>query len=172
MSKKTRPIVFAVFFGVFLSSFMIGTTTKMTLDQAIDFARNFENANQGIDALGLFVHNVSVSLAMFIPAVGAAWGTYTGWQTGMGFAAIVMANPDLASLSPVTLILGTSFGILEIVAYSIAMSRSFLLIWSLVKKRSLKAVIKPSLIEVGIVIVLLLVAGFLEYSSIQHNIPS
>jgi hypothetical protein len=168
MSKKTRPIVFVIFFGVFLLSYMIGTSTKMTLDQAIDFANNFERANQGIDSIGLFLHNASVGVPMFIPAMGAAWGAYTGWQTGEGFAAIVKSNPDLATLSPLTLILGTPFGILEIIAYSIGMSRSFLVVWNLVKKKSLKAQLKPGLIEVGIVIILLLVAGFAEFSAVHH----
>jgi hypothetical protein len=172
MSKKTRLILFAIFFAVFLVSYIIGTTTKMTLDQAIDFANNFQHENQGIDSFGLFIHNLAGGLPMFIPAVGAGWGAYTGWQTGEGFAAIVKSNPDYAGLSPITLILGTPFGILEIIAYSIAMSRSFIVIWSLVKRRSVKALIKPSLIEVGIVIILLLVAGIIEFSSMQHNVPA
>jgi hypothetical protein len=56
---------------------------------------------------------------------------------------------------------------MELVAYSIAMSRSYHLVYGLIKRVNLKSIIKPTAIEIGIVIVLLLVAGFLEEYMIQ-----
>lgn len=164
MSKKTRAIAFGVFVGIFLASYMIGTTYKMSDEEAKKFLNDFQNANQGIDAIGIFFHNSSVALPMFVPAFGVAWGLFTGWQTGAGFNAIIGANAALSNLPPLALLLASPFGILELVAYSIGMSRSFLLVWRIVKRNPLKKQIVPSAIEVGIVVALLLIAGFIEYS--------
>lgn len=58
---------------------------------------------------------------------------------------------------------------MELIAYSIGMSRSFLLISIILKKKtSLKQEIRPTAIEIGIVIGLLLAAAFIEYAMIQE----
>ncbi len=163
MSKKTRVIAFGVFFGIFLASFMIGTVYKMSDDETKAFLNDFQNATVGIDATGIFLHNSSIALAMFIPAVGAGWGSFTGWQTGAGFNAIISSNPLLATkISPLALIFLSPFGVMEIVAYSIGMSRSYLLIWRIIKKNPLKKEIIPTAVEIGIVIALLLIGGYVE----------
>jgi hypothetical protein len=51
---------------------------------------------------------------------------------------------------------------MELIAYSIGLSRSCLLTYFLIKRTNLKSLIKPTLIEIGIVVGLLLGAGFLE----------
>jgi len=164
MSKKTRAIAFGVFVGIFLASYIIGTMYKMSDEEARKFLNDFQSANQGIDAIGIFFHNSSVALPMFVPAFGVAWGSFTGWQTGAAFNVIIGTNPALSNLPPLALLLASPFGILELVAYSIGMSRSFLLVWRIVKRNPLKKQIVPTVIEVGIVIALLLIGGFIEYS--------
>jgi len=128
MSKKTRAIAFGVFVGVFLISYTIGTVYKMSDTESQGFLKDFQAATEGIDAFGIFLHNASVALPMFVPAFGVGWGSYTGWQTGAAFNAVISSNPDLAGLPPLALLLASPFGILELGAYSIGMSRSFLLI--------------------------------------------
>jgi hypothetical protein len=169
VSKKIRAITFGVFFGIFLLSYMIGTTYKMSDDEAGKFLNDFQNATQGIDATGIFFHNSSVALPMFVPAFGAAWGSFTGWQTGAAFNAVVGANPALSNLSPLAPLLESPFGIIELGAYSIGMSRSFLLVWRIVKRNPLKKQIMPTVIEVGIVVALLLIGGFVESSIISQQ---
>jgi len=51
---------------------------------------------------------------------------------------------------------------MELCAYSIATSRSFILIRTVAKKSSLSPFLKPTLIEIVIVIGLLIGGGFLE----------
>lgn len=169
MSKKTRAISFGVFFGVFLASYMIGTTYKMSEEEAATFLNEFQNATQGIDAVGIFFHNSSIALPMFVPGYGVAWGSFTGWESGAAFGAVVGANPELSDLPPLAPLLESPFGIMELVAYSIGMSRSYLVVWRIVKKNPLKKQIVPSAIEVGIVIALLLVGGFVESSIISQQ---
>ncbi len=170
MSKKTRAVAFGVFVGVFLLSYTIGTAYKMSDTESQQFLKDFQGATMGIDAVGIFSHNASVALPMFVPAFGVAWGSFTGWQTGAAFQAVISSNPSLSNLSPLALLLATPFGILELGAYSLAMSRSFLLIWRIVKRNPIKKMIIPSAIEIGIVIAVLLIGGFIESSIITQHV--
>ncbi|HUL51636.1 MAG TPA: stage II sporulation protein M [Verrucomicrobiae bacterium] len=170
MSKKTRAISFGIFVGIFLLSYTIGTTYKMNQDEATQFLKDFQSQNAGIDSFGIFFHNASVALPMFVPAFGSAWGAFTGWQTGAAFEAVMIASSSSTTLPPVALLLLTPFGVLELGAYSIGMSRSFLLIWRIIKRKSMKDQIKPSLIEIGIVIALLMIGGFVESSMMSQHV--
>jgi len=170
VSKKTRAIAFGVFVGVFLSSYMIGTTYKMSDDDAGKFLKDFQSATQGIDAVGIFFHNTSIALPMFVPAFGVAWGSFTGWQTGAAFNAVIVANQTLSNMPPLAVLLASPFGMLELVAYSIGMSRSFLLVWRIVKRNPIKKEIIPLAIEIGIVIVILLIGGIIESSMITQHV--
>jgi hypothetical protein len=90
------------------------------------------------------------------------WGSYTAWSTGFGFAAILTMAPGLSEMHPLSVLYLSVFGLMELIAYSIAMSRSYQILHVLIKKVNIKSVIKPTVIEVGVVIAILLVAGFLE----------
>ena len=70
---------------------------------------------------------------MFIPGFGVAWGLFSAWSTGIAFAAILIGTPELGAINPLAILL-TPFGLMEVAAYSIAMSRSF----SIYEKRSYK----------------------------------
>ncbi len=99
---------------------------------------------------------------MFIPGFGIGWGFYTGWSTGYAFAAIVSVTPALSDIPALALLYASPFGLMELKAYSIATSRSFILIHTIIRKTSLYSAIKPTVIEIGIVIGLLVAGGFLE----------
>lgn len=168
MSKKKRIIIFFVFVGIFLLSYTVGTLYKMSEDDVRKFLKEFHSTTNGIGAIGIFLHNSSVALPMFVPGFGAAWGTFTGWETGAAFRVLVIENPQLADAPPVTIFLSSPFGIMELVAYSIGMSRSCLLTWSLIRRKGIRAQIRPGIIEAGIVLALLLAGGFVEYGFIHH----
>ena len=159
---KFRIITFFIFMGIFSLSFQIGATSQVSPEEANDFVQEFLSATQDSDGFAFFVNNVSASLPMFVPGLGAILGIYTGWSTGFGFAALITMAPGLANIEPLTILFYSPYGIMEVTAYSIAMSRSFHVVYSLVKKVSPISLIKPSLIEIGIVIGLLVIAGFLE----------
>jgi hypothetical protein len=166
---KFRIITFFVFMGIFSLSFQIGAMTEVSPQDANDFVQDFLSSTQDSDGLGYFVNNVSASLPMFVPGVGIILGIYSGWSTGFGFAAIATMAPGLADIEPLTLLYYSPYGAMELVAYSIAMSRSFLVVYSLIKKVNPKSLIKPSVIEVGIVVVILVIAGYLEEYLIQAS---
>ena len=99
---------------------------------------------------------------MFIPGIGIIHGAYTAWSTGFGFAAIISMAPGLAEIQPLSILYFSPFGIMELAAYSIAMSRSFHIAYALFKRVNLKSLIKPTVIEIGVVVTILFAAGFLE----------
>ncbi len=122
---------------------------------------------EDIDSVGIFLHNTSLALPMFIPGFGVAWGLFSGWSTGFAFSTIVSQAPELAAIPPLAILYLSPFGIMELTAYSLAISRSFILVVLVIKKQNLSPAIRPTLIEVGIVVGLLLAGGFLEFYMIE-----
>ena len=148
--------------GLFAATYQIGSMSKVNEEEAKIFMSEFEKLVKDIDAIGIFLHNSSVSLPMFIPGFGVVWGLFSAWSTGFAFSAIVLVSPELAKIPPLTILFLSPFGIMELTAYSIATSRSFMLIRVISKKTNLIPFIKPTVIEIGIVIGLLLAGGYLE----------
>ena len=169
MSIKTRLAAFGIFVGIFLLACTVGSFYKMSGTEQSDFLNQFQSATSGIDAIGIFSHNVSISLPMFVPGFGIAWGAFTAWSTGAAFDALIVNNPSMASLPAVSLFLYSTFGVMELVAYSIGMSQSLVLIWKLIKRNSLRIELRNTAIEIGIVVGILVVAAFIESSIIAQN---
>lgn len=168
MFQRKRLLVFVIFIGIFSLSYLIGTQSKLSDEESQTFLKEFQNAVKGIDAIGIFEHNASVALPMFVPAAGLAWGTFAAWSTGLAFGALVATNPALAKVPPLALLYLSPFGLMELAAYSIGMSRSLLLILAIIRKKSLKTELRHTGIEIGIVLALLLAGGFIEYYMIQQ----
>jgi len=159
---RNRIITFFVFMGLFTAAFQLGSMSEVSEEEASIFMEEFEKLIEDIDAIGIFVHNTTISLPMFIPGFGVAWGLFSAWSTGFAFAAIVSVTPELGEIPPIAILYLSPFGLMEIAAYSLATSRSFILIRAITKKTNLRPFLKPTLIEIGILIGLLLAGGFLE----------
>jgi hypothetical protein len=153
--------------GLFSAVFQVGSMSQVTEEDAKTFMDEFEKLVEKIDAMGIFLHNSSISLPMFIPGFGVAWGLFSAWSTGFAFAAIVLITPELRQVPPLAILFLSPFGLMELTAYSLATSRSFILIILITKKINLKPFLKPTLIEIGISIGLLSAGGYLEYYMIK-----
>ncbi len=159
---QNRIIIFFVFMGLFTAAFQLGSMSEVSEEEASIFMEEFEKLIEDIDAIGIFAHNTTISLPMFIPGFGVAWGLFSAWSTGFAFAAIVSITPELGEIPPIAILYLSPFGLMELAAYSLATSRSFILIRAITKKTNLRPFLKPTLIEIGILIGLLLAGGFLE----------
>lgn len=159
---KLRIITFFIFMGIYSLAFQFGAVSEVSPEDANSFVQDFLSSTQDIDAIGIFSNNISALLPMFIPGAGTILGIYSGWSTGFGFAAIGTMAPALADIEPLSILYYSPYGLIELVAYSIAMSRSFVVVYSLIRKANFTSLIKPSFIEIGIAVVLLLIAGFVE----------
>ena len=137
-------------------------------EDAMEFLEEFQLAIEGIDAIGIFLHNASIALPMFIPGFGMVWGGFAAWSTGFAFSALVTTTPTLSEIPPLALLYISPFGVMELAAYSIGMSRSFILIQTILKKKPIKLELKPTAIEIGIVVALLLAGSFIEYTMIEE----
>jgi len=165
--NKIRIITFFVFLGLFTTAYQIGSMSTVSEEEANIFMKEFEDLVLDIDAFGIFTHNTTIALPMFIPGFGVAWGLFSAWSTGFAFAAIAVTAPQLGDIPPLSILFLSPFGLMEITAYSFGISRSFILIKAIYKKIDLKPFLKPTAIEIGIVIGLLLAGGYLEFYMIE-----
>ena len=165
--KGVRVILFFIFLGIFASAFQIGSMSTVSEEEANEFMVEFEELVLDIDAFGIFTHNTTLALPMFIPGFGVAWGIFSAWSTGFAFAAIATTVPEIQNISPLSILFLSPFGLMEIFAYSLGISRSFILIRAITKKINLTQFIKPTIIEIGIVVGLLLAGGYLEFYMIE-----
>ena len=169
MLTMKRIILFFIFTAIFTIVYGTSAVTSEPTEEEIQEIMDFFDEIVGtIDGIGIFVHNTTIALPMFIPGFGVAWGLFSAYSTGFAFSAIAAANTDVAQLNPLAILL-TPFGLMEMAAYSIAMSRSTLLAknvfqknWELIKNEKLILSI-----EIGIVIALLLLGGIVEMWMIE-----
>ena len=167
MKNQKRIITFFIFVGLFSTSYFIGSLSEISEEDALTFQDEFEKLIEEIDGLGIFLHNAMIALPMFIPGFGIVWGFFSAWQTGQAFAALALLNPIISEIHPLTILFASPFGLMELTAYSLAMSRSFLLIHKIIKKTPITSDYKIIVIEVGIVVGLLIAGGFLESYMIE-----
>ncbi|MCH1519722.1 MAG: stage II sporulation protein M [Nitrosopumilus sp.] len=165
--NKNRIILFFIFLAVFTIIFQLGSMSTVSQVEADLFMEEFKKLVLDIDAFGIFVHNTTIALPMFIPGFGIFWGLFSSWSTGYAFAAIATSIPEVANISPLTILFLSPFGLMEISAYSLGISRSFILIKAIITKTNLLQFIKPTIIEIGIVITLLLAGGYIEFYMIE-----
>ena len=165
--NKIRIITFFIFLGIFTTFFQIGSMSSVSEEEAIAFMSEFKDLVLDIDAFGIFVHNTTIALPMFIPGFGVAWGLFAAWSTGFAFAAISSTIPEIGEIPPLSILFLSPFGLMEVFAYSLGISRSFILIRAISQKLNLLQFIKPTVIEIGIVVTLLFGGGYLEFYMIE-----
>ena len=169
-----RIVLFFVFLGIFSASFAVGAEIKVSEEESKIILEQFESLIGEIDAIGIFSHNTSLALPMFIPGFGIAWGAFAAFSTGIAFSVLKDASPMLANVPSLTILFMSPFGLMEVAAYSIAMSRSYMIVHKMIKRVPIRPDFRIIGIEIAILIGLLLTGGFVEYyfiESIQTDMP-
>ena len=169
-----RIVLFFVFLGIFSASFAIGAEIQVSEEESKIVLEELESLIDEIDAVGIFTHNTSLALPMFIPGFGIAWGAFAAFSTGMAFSVIQDANPILENIPSLTILFMSPFGLMEVAAYSIAMSRSYMIVHKMIKRMSIRPDFRVIGLEIAIVIGLLLIGGFVEYyfiESLSTDVP-
>jgi len=162
-----RIVLFFVFLGIFSASFAIGAEIQVSEEESKIVLEELESLIDEIDAVGIFTHNTSLALPMFIPGFGIAWGAFAAFSTGMAFSVIQDASPMLENVPSLTILFMSPFGLMEVAAYSIAMSRSYMIIHKMIKRMSIRPDFRVIGLEIAIVVGLLLTGGFVEYHFIE-----
>ena len=65
--NKIRIITFFAFLGFFAAAYQIGSMSDVSEEEANAFMAEFEDLVLDIDAFGIFTHNLTIALPMFIP---------------------------------------------------------------------------------------------------------
>ena len=167
----SRIVSFFVFLGIFSASFAIGAEVEVSEEESAIVLEQFETLIEEIDAVGIFTHNTTLSLPMFIPGFGIAWGAFAAFSTGMAFSVLKDASPMLGNIPSLTILFMSPFGLMEVTAYSIAMSRSYLIVHKMIKRMPIRPDFRIIGIEITILVGLLLAGGFVEYYFIE-SIPT
>jgi hypothetical protein len=171
LKMLNRIVLFFIFLGIFSASFAVGAEVQVSEEESAIVLEEFESLIVDIDAVGIFTHNILLALPMFIPGFGIAWGAFAAFSTGMAFSVLQGANPMLENIPSLTILFMTPFGLMEVAAYSIAMSRSYMIVHKMIKRMSIRSDVRVIGLEVAILIGLLLAGGFIEYYFIQ-SIPT
>jgi len=171
LKMLNRIVLFFVFLGIFSASFAVGAEVQVSEEESAIILEELESLIGEIDTVGIFSHNILLALPMFIPGFGIAWGAFAAFSTGMAFSVIQDANPMLENIPSLTILFMTPFGLMEIAAYSIAMSRSYMIVHKMIKRMPIRSDVRVIGLEVAILIGLLLAGGFIEYYFIQ-SIPT
>jgi len=169
MMLGNRIVLFFILMAIFSAVFAISAEANLPEEEVEMIMEEFESMVEGIDAFGIFLHNTALSLPMFIPGFGIIWGMFSAFSTGIAFAAIKSMNPLLEQIPALSILFMTPFGLMEVAAYSIAMSRSYMLIHKIIKKISIRSDIPVTLVEIIIVVGLLLVGAYVEYYMIETS---
>lgn len=163
---KRRILYLLVGIIVFLIFFTIGTLVTFDESTSQELKQQFQNKIKNIDSLGIFFNNFLISILMFIPGIGIAFGLFSGFSTGNIF---VIITRDLPIQIPPLLVFLTIFGIMELVSYGIAISRSYLILISIIKRTNIKENLIYTGIEVGIVSIILFVSAIIEWDLIRQS---
>ena len=170
LTKKKRLVHFGIAVAMFLGLFLAGTLTPITAEESklllTAMAKATEALAEEIDPIFIAVHNTSIALPMFVPGFGALWGNFAAYQTGLIIGAMANEIDGFEGWMGLSLFI-TPVGILELTAYALAMSRSWLWARIILKKayrtkENLKAMIRPTIIEIIIMSSLLLIGGYVE----------
>jgi CBS domain-containing protein len=168
--SKWRFLFFVLGMIVFIIAYFVGATlVNLNPSQADSIKRDFRKQIKGINQYGIFANNVRVALGMFLPGFGIVMGAFSAFSTGLVFNTLSTISPALYNISPLIVFL-TPFGILEIIAYGIAISRSGILSYQLIKdtnkRNSWRKYVIPTIIETGIVVAILFIAATVEWQMV------
>lgn len=163
---KQRLFYLALGIIAFLIFFIIGTS--VTLDESTSslLKEQFQNKIKNIDSVGIFFNNFLISILMFIPGIGIAFGLFSGFSTGNIF---MILTRDLPIQIPPLLVFLTIFGIMELASYGIAISRSYILLIRIIKRSNVKESLIHAGIEIGIVAIILLFSAIIEWDLIVKS---
>jgi hypothetical protein len=163
---KRRILYLLIGILTFIIFFTIGTF--ITFDESTSqlLKEQFQNKIKNIDSMGIFLNNFLISILMFVPGIGIAFGLFSGFSTGNIF---VIITRDLPIQIPPLLVFLTIFGIMELVSYGIAISRSYLLLISILKRTNIKENLIYTGIEIGIVTIILFFSAIIEWDLIKQS---
>lgn len=166
---RWRVVYLAAAMAFFVIVYYAGATFHMSPQEARTVLQQIATKNRQLDQIAIFVNNVKPALGMFVPAFGVGLGIYSAFSTGTVFNAASVIYPLLKGVSPLAAFY-TPFAVMEVFSYGLAMSRSGMLVYQFIKKRSAwREFAVQTGIEIAIVVVILLIGSVVEWQNLQHQ---
>ena len=168
-----QRLLFLVFGMIlFIIAYSFGAiVVKINSTEVEIMKKHFQEQIKGINQFRIFINNFRIASGMFVPGFGIALGIFSAFSTGLVFNAISHTSPIISHISPLIVLL-TPFGILEIIAYGIAISRSGIISYQLIKdtnkRKSWQKYVIPTIIEIVVVLVILLIGAIIEWHMAQQ----
>jgi len=138
---------------------------QLTVEQVQQILMGIEKEFGDFTALKIFSHNLQMALISFVPIIGSAWMLLVQYSTGYLFGNIAKAY-GINFFSLTLLTLGTPFGLLEYSSYILTLSESFVIVYSLIKKKVRRRLSKQTWKTLFIVTGFLLIGAIAEAISI------
>jgi uncharacterized membrane protein SpoIIM required for sporulation len=167
---KNRLAVLAIIFAICFFATLLGAIAKVSPAEAQDMINKMETLEETIEVAGvplIFGNNLIYCLIMFVPVLGPISGLYVLYSTGLVLAAMSSSagiNPFLL----LTMLFLYPHAWMEYLSYSLAISESFWLLYSIVRfgfggfKKELTNLWKA----IAICVVMLLLAAIIEMQMI------
>ena len=151
---RERFLWLMLFMAIFTATFSVASEIELEPQEAKQVREMITEKIASGSSNTIFLNNIVLGLIMFIPALGIILGIGSAFATGIAFSTFGLEIPAYLILFI------TPFGFMELLAYSIAMSRSFLIIKYLVKH--IRQPRKLILIEIGTVTGLIFFGSIIE----------
>lgn len=163
VSLEKRILILLATFALCVLVTALGAVSRVSPEEAQEMNRILNEMRESFEVLGplaIFSSNFINALIMFIPIIGSARGLIVLYTTGRfiaGFGLLGGVNPLLLFIA----LFAFPFTWMEYVSYSLAISESIILTYSIIK-RKLKREIRTTLITIAICAAVLLLAAWIE----------
>lgn len=169
----SKPFIYCIIVSAILifSICIIGGSrgNQATLEQAIQTQNDVEAEAGASTALSIFFNNVQIALFAFIPIVGSVWMVFIQYSTGYAFGNLGKAY-GMDFILVIASSIASPDGLLEYSAYILALSESFMIVYSALEKNVMERLTKNTWKTLLIVVGLLLIAAIIEAASIGRPI--
>jgi uncharacterized membrane protein SpoIIM required for sporulation len=169
----SKPFIYCIIVSAILifSIFIVGGSrgNQATLEQAIQAQKDLEAEAGTTTALSIFFNNVQLALFSFIPIIGSVWMLFIQYNSGYTFGNLAKAY-GIDFILLISSSITTPDGLLEYSAYILALSESFMIVYSALEKNVKERLTKHTWKTVMIVVGLLFIAAIVEAVSIGRPI--
>ena len=156
---RVRVLLFVIFFTLGIVATLVGVFTPIDYASAQVIIQDMPSPSE-ITFLLIIENNLSIALVGFVPIIGIFWTLFVLYSTGVVMSAFAV----MGEISPVLyflFLIGNPIFWIEYIAYTLAMTESSMLIYSVFKK-GVREELKIALLVLIVVILLLVIGAVIE----------
>ncbi|MCP8316615.1 MAG: hypothetical protein H3Z51_07125 [archaeon] len=156
---RVRVLLFVIFFTLGIVATLIGVFTPIDYASAQAIIQEVPSPSE-ITLLLIIENNLSIALAGFVPIIGTFWILFVLYSTGVVISAFAVMN-DVSPVLCLLYFIGNPIFWIEYTGYTLAMTESAMLIYSVFLK-GIREELKIALLLLIVVILLLIIGAVIE----------